>query len=414
MQTIFTVNFDEPDSILNIILPLMQNSRLKSNVIKLAFGIIDNIDDKIECGIEQVTKILQSLFPTSQNPVDVKFMLQTFGSFLFSLPKDQQLILYKMLGNQLNKSLKEQSEDTPKMENVDLAQLLKSSGSDLYDQADPRLKVFIEEAVKTDYTEKYGSDIANNKKTVFCYNIIEHFLKARNLRFVSLSGLSFLTLVYIFSGRSVQTCKLVAATGAKGNHNIVTQFLLPNSTESSYKSCVDGVTVYYSFDNIQKISKIWRVYGSHQDKSLAKVATSIVHCYPDGLLSSGIQYLLRHSPMLWLYSLELNHDSNVLQDTLDKKIIEKVMKLNEDDLDVVLGRWDLTVQIAIDEIKKENIDGKDAVDKIIDKRKTIEESKVKYCEDGHRNEKPRGNHKFCRTCKKELIEVEDNNIESEI
>ena len=248
---------------------------------------------------------------------------------------------------------------------------------------------------------------------MFCYNIIEHFLKARNLRFVSLSGLSFLTLVYIFSGRSVQTCKLVAATGAKGNHNIVTQFLLPNSTESSYKSCVDGVTVYYSFDNIQKISKIWRVYGSHQDKSLAKVATSIVHCYPDGLLSSGIQYLLRHSPMLWLYSLELNHDSNVLQDTLDKKIIEKVMKLNEDDLDVVLGRWDLTVQIAIDEIKKENIDGKDAVDKIIDKRKTIEESKVKYCEDGHRNEKPRGNQKFCRSCKKELIEVEDNNIESE-
>ena len=64
MQTIFTVNFDEPDSILNIILPLMQNSRLKSNVIKLAFGIIDNIDDKIECGIEQVTKILQSLFPS--------------------------------------------------------------------------------------------------------------------------------------------------------------------------------------------------------------------------------------------------------------------------------------------------------------------------------------------------------------
>ena len=164
MQTIFTVNFDDPDSILDIALPLMKNSRLKSNMTKLAFGIIDNIDDEIECGIEQVTKILQSLSPTSQNPVDVKFMLQTFGSFLFSLPKDQQLVLYKMLGNQLNKSLKEQSEDTPKLENVDLAQLLKSSGSDLYDQADPRLKAFIEEAVKTDYTDKYGSDVANNKK----------------------------------------------------------------------------------------------------------------------------------------------------------------------------------------------------------------------------------------------------------
>ena len=164
MQTIFTVNFEEPDSILAIILPLMQNIRLKSKVIKLAFGVIDNIDDTIEGGIEQVTKLLQSLSPTSQNPVDVKFMLQTFGSFLFNLPKDQQLTIYKMLGNQLNKSLKEQSEDAPKMENVDLSQLLESSGSDLYDQADPRLKVFIEEAVKTDYTEKYGSDVANNNK----------------------------------------------------------------------------------------------------------------------------------------------------------------------------------------------------------------------------------------------------------
>ena len=81
MQTIFTVNFDDPDSILDIALPLMKNSRLKSNMTKLAFGIINNIDDEIECGIEQVTKILQSLSPTSQNPVDVKFMLQTFLVF---------------------------------------------------------------------------------------------------------------------------------------------------------------------------------------------------------------------------------------------------------------------------------------------------------------------------------------------
>ena len=88
MQTIFTVNFEEPESILAIILPLMQNRRLKSKVIKLIFGVIDNMDDTIECGIEHVTKLLKSLSPTSQNPVDVKFMLQTFGSFLFSLPKD--------------------------------------------------------------------------------------------------------------------------------------------------------------------------------------------------------------------------------------------------------------------------------------------------------------------------------------
>jgi hypothetical protein len=316
IKTIFTVNFDEPESILSIILPLMENSNIKSKVIQLGLGIINCIDDTIEDGIEQVTKLLQSLSPSVQNPVDLKFMLQAFGCFVSNLPIDQQLTLYKMLGDQLNKRLKEQSEDTPKMENVDIKELLKSSGKEVYDKADPRLRMFIEAAVKTDFTEKYGSDNANMKKTGFCHNIIENFLKARNLRFVILAGLSFLTLVYIFSGRSVQTCKLVAATGAKVTYKIVTQFVLPNSKKTSYKSCVDGVTVYYSFDNIQKISKIWRVHGSNQDKSLAKVATSIVHCYPDGLLSSNIQYVLRHSPMMWLYKMELNHSSNALVDSL--------------------------------------------------------------------------------------------------
>ena len=102
---------------------------------------------------------------------------------------------------------------------------------------------------------------------MFCYNIIENFLKARNLRFVSLSGLSFLTLVYIFSGRSVQTCKLVAATGAKGNHNIVTQFLLPNSTESSYKSSVDGVTLLLKYSKNLKNLALWITSRQEPSKS---------------------------------------------------------------------------------------------------------------------------------------------------
>ena len=170
------------------------------------------------------------------------------------------------------------SDETPKLENVDLAQLLESSGKDLYDAADPRLKVFIEEATKTAKTEKYGSDMSKSKKASFCQNIVENLLKARNLRFVSLSGLSLLTLVYIFSGRSIQTCKLFSATGAKGTYNLVMKYVLPNSRKTSLKSCVDNVTVFYSFDNMQKLAKIWRLHGSQQTKSLANVVTSIVHC----------------------------------------------------------------------------------------------------------------------------------------
>ena len=407
-KTTYTVNFEDSQSILDIITPLMANSRIKKEIMKLGMGILEHVhkDDGIEGGIEQVTKLLQCLSPSEENPVDVNFMLKTFGSFLSDLPIDQQLIMYKLLGEQLNLPLQEQSDETPKLENVDLSQLLKSSGKDLYDAADPRLKVFIEEATKTAKTENYGSDMAKSKKASFCQNIVENFLKARNLRFVSLSGLSLLTLVYIFSGRSIQTCKLFSATGAKGTYNLVMKYVLPNSRKTSYKSCVDNVTVFYSFDNMQKLAKIWRLHGSQQTKSLANVVTSIVHCYPDGLLSTNVQYVLRHSPMLWLYKFEHNEENGYILEKFDGKIVEKIMKLSEEDMDIVLGRWDLTIEKAIDEVKKEIFNGKDAVDKIIEKRKEDEERNVRYCENGHRNEKPRANQKNCRSCKRALIDVD--------
>ena len=293
------------------------------------------------------------------------------------------------------------------MEEIDITKLLNSSGKDLYEDIDPRLTGFIEEAVSTVYTNKFGSDVAKTKKASFCHNIVENFLKARNLRFVSLFGLSLLTLVYIFSGRSLQTCNMFSATGAKGTHKIVTNYVLPNSKETSYRPCADGVTVYYSFDNIQKLFRIWRLYGSGQEKSLAKIATSIVHCYPDGLLSSNVQYVLRHSPMIWLYKFQINDASDTFIEKLDSNVIEKLLHLDEDDLDIVLGRWDLKVENAIKEVKKEAFDGNDVIDKILNVREKMDENNVRFCSEGHRNEKPRSNQKNCKFCKNQLIVKED-------
>ena len=87
------------------------------------------------------------------------------------------------------------------------------------------------------------------------------------------------------------------------------------------------------------------------------------------------------------------------------------MKLSDDDLDIVLGRWDFSIGMAIEEVKRESIEGKDSVDKILEKRKESEEKSVKYCENGHRNEKPRANQKYCRVCKKELIANNEDNEE---
>ena len=410
IKTLLTVNFENSDEVLESIQPMLQSCRLKQELIKLAKGILVTVeeDDALNGALEILTRVLKCVNQRNETSDDVIFFLKTFGSFFSDLEVNQQIILYKVLGEQINAKLYEQTQNCIKMENVDIATLMKSSAKDIYENVDIRLKVFIEEAVNTSYTEKFGSDVAKTKKTSFCHNIVEHFLKARNLRFVSLSGLSLLTLVYIFSGRSIQTCNMFAATGAKGSHKLVTKFVLPNSKETSYKECKDGVTVFYSFDSIQKLFRVWRLYGSGQDKSLAKVAPYIIHCYPDGLISSNVQYVLRHSPMKWLYKFEIEHCDNFFIEKMDNTIIEKLMQLDDDDLNIILGRWDLTIDLAIAAVKKETIEGNDTVDKIMEAQKKIEEKNFKVCVDGHINEKPRANQIYCKICKKLLVDNKNN------
>ena len=98
VKTNFTLNFDDPDAVLEAILPLMENNRLKGKVIKVALGIIEKIDGKIEGGLDQATTLIASL-TSSHNTADVKFLIEAFGSFVSNLPIEQQLTLYKMLGN---------------------------------------------------------------------------------------------------------------------------------------------------------------------------------------------------------------------------------------------------------------------------------------------------------------------------
>ena len=116
--------------------------------------------------------------------------------------------------------------------------------------------------------------------------------------------------------------------------------------------------------------------------------------------------------MIWLYKFQINDASNTFIEKLDSNVIEKLLHLDEDDLDIVLGRWDLTVENTIKEVKKEAFDGDDVIDKILNAREKIEEKNVRFCSEGHRNEKPRSNQKNCKFCKKQLI-VKEDTIEEE-
>ena len=106
-KTTFTVNFEDANSILEQIAPLIGNNRIKSEILKLGIGIVDQIhqDDTVEGGIEQVTKLIKTLSSSKQDPVDVIFLLKTFGSFFSNLEIDQQVILYNSGARQGGSSL---------------------------------------------------------------------------------------------------------------------------------------------------------------------------------------------------------------------------------------------------------------------------------------------------------------------
>ena len=368
IQTVFTVNFRDPDQIDEIFEAFAENEVMCQVMAKLyckmqvhlldydfsveqsksilEFAIDKTVANKVDMKedlLVAATRAVESTLP-AENKTNENF-IKAFSSFFFSLPIAEQCRLYEMFGNELNTVLYEQTKEKIDMKHMDIEKLLNSSSRNIFFNADERLKSFINAAVKTDERRAYGEK--ETKRMVFCSNIIENMLKARNLKFVSPSGLSVLTLVYLMSGRSKQVCQLFSTTGAKGSYRLVKEYVLPNSKETSYKHCEDGVTVYYTFDNAQKLFKTWRLHGNSNDKSLAMVTTSIVHCYPDGLLSSDVQYTLRHSPMVWLHSFEVNKNTQYLVEKLDIDVLRSMITLDEADEDIVLGRFDFDIDEAI-------------------------------------------------------------------
>ena len=436
IQTVFTVNFRDPDQIDEIFKTFAQNEVMCGNMAKLfcnmqchlldydfsaqqaksilEFAVDKNLDNNLDTSedlIAAASKVIECAIPgqTETN----QSLIRSFSVFFFSLPSVEQCSMYESFGKELNTALYEQTKSKIDIQNMDIEKLLNSSSSDLFKNADERLQSFVSAAVKTD--ERRANEEKESKRMVFCSNIIENLLKARNLKYVSPSGLSVLTLVYILSGRSKQACQLFSTTGAKGSYRLVKEYVLPNSKETSYKHCQDGVTVYYTFDNAQKLFKTWRLHGNSNDKSLAMVTTSIVHCYPDGLISSDVQYTLRHSPMVWLHSFEVNKNTQYLVEKLDIDVLRSMIKLDEGDEDLVLGRFDYDVESAIKQVQKEtNSDGKDIIDLILNIEENEIEALDKFCEDGHRNIKPRGNQIKCKVCKKQIFKRLETNEEFEV
>ena len=434
-QTKFEINFDDPDDILEKIDPIFGDGCAKRKLLSLALSILGKLDpfafalkDSLEllriaqnvsqCGFENIPSVNHQLsiftgFMLTQCRTTTKELnsaiVKAFTTFFMDLDSSDQVDLYRSLGSQLNKEIYEQSSSFPPASSLDLSSLLKWSAQDVLNKTDRRLLAFLDEATKVGFKHKDETEV---QRTNAIYNCVENLMKARNQKCVAPPGLSLLTLIYVFGGRSRLICNMVSSTGAKGKYNLIKDCILKNSKETSARTCKDGVEVFYSFDNVQKLFAIHRLYSQNQNKAIARVATSLVKCYPDGLVTSSIQYLLQNNPMRWLYSFSITQQNTGLVEVLDKNVLQSMMKVEDDDVSIILGRWDFDVQKSIEYVLSElNESGKDFIDTMIE---VEEKSKGKMCINQHLNQNVRGNQKYCRVCKAKLIDLAENECEEEI
>ena len=384
LKTIFTLNMRHGTETLEQIKPLMSGPvQIQSQLIVIALGILNGVErssfqlcDRL--GLLEVTKKLcghpfeefedvqhqivafTEVFLSHCKPViestNLK-LVKSFERFFIQLDENQQLSMFETLGHILNSSLHQQSVSFPPVVALDLQSLISWSSDHVYEETDNRLKVFLEASTKLTGNKNGKGEYWQRENTAKArkyslYNCVENLLKARNRKCVVPPGLTLMTLAYIFGGRSKFVCDLVAATGAKGTYPLVKDQILKNSENTSLRKCQDGVEVFYSFDNVQKLFAIHRLYSQNQNKPIARIATSIVKCYPDGLLRSNIQYLLDNNPMRWLYRFSYIVESRSFYEVLDKNVLHEMLTIEDDDMNIILGRWDYDVENAIREAFK--------------------------------------------------------------
>ena len=383
--------------------------RLAQNVSKTDLGSFRSVNHQLTSLTTDLLIITKPTIPS----FDVK-LLTAFHKYFAQLSPEVQRGTYSYLGSLINSSLMTQSRSFPSMDELDLRTLLETDMSTnfVYEKTDDRIKDFLEEATKKYNVthEKNRTDITKSKYEYQLYNIVENLLAARNQRCVTPPGISQMMLIYIFGGRSRIICDIFAKQGAKGCYNSVTQKILLKSEKTSQRICKDGIECWYSFDNIQKLFKIHRLYGDNQNKVIARVLTSVVRYYPDGLMLSDIQYKMDNNPMKWLYSFEVNGETTIFGDKLDKGVLLSMIKPSEDDLNIVLGRWDFDIDDAIKKVEKELEEGKiDIIDQMIENDQL---EKMQYCSLCEVFQEVSGNRKYCQNCKTLLTKL--NTIEDDI
>ena len=225
-------------------------------------------------------------------------------------------------------------------------------------------------------------------------------MKARNGKYISEAGLKEHMVSYLASKKARHSSQIFSKQGGKGTRPVLEK-VLANSEASLKFSAPQKSFLYFSFDNIQKLLKSYRIGGSH--KVLAIVVCSILCLlFENGGQNYELQYKSENTPASWYSEYNYVKETDIFVETLSSDILRKCAKVEEEELKVIDKYFEVELKDALDFVANdldENL--KDSVDI---KAKAEVAKKRKLCESGHINDNVKSNRTICdrNYCKSRL------------
>ena len=312
---------DKAFELIKEVLESIEKSETLSKLMKLFTNIL-TIDQKTDFLIGLTDEIINKEESVSNR------LIELIKHILPKLTLRQQNSVCSYVGSLLNSSLLYQSNVMPTAKELTLNDLKTCPKSEFYSQCDGRLIAYLDSITKkTGKTRQTSSATKEEKDTIvnFKSNAYENILKARNLKCVTIPGIIEHLVVYLSSGKSRHTTQVVSKSGAKGTRPVIEQILNNSLVECKFVE-PKNKSLFFSFDNIQKLLKSYRIGGKNQEKALAVVVTSVLAILPDGKTESDIQYIAENSPEFWFHDIEIDKKNQVIFEKLNSTALKSTIK----------------------------------------------------------------------------------------
>ena len=240
-------------------------------------------------------------------------------------------------------------------------------------------------------------------------NCLDALCKARNSRFLSLSGLKEHIVAYLQSGKSTFVSDILSQSG-KGTRMKIESILKESVDTCKFKN-PEGTSLFISFDNIQKLYKTNRLTEHEQQKVYAIIVCSLLAVLPEGFAKNDIQFKSSNSPSSWLFNFEFDSKTKSISHKLDVDILKAMIRSKDSDEKILNEYWRNDLEQELEAILSDfNEDNIDSIDILIQNEQN---KRIRLCSDGHRNVDVRKNRKKCAIakCNAYLLD-EDSNDDS--